>query len=130
MGSNRTLWILQIVFGLYFVAIGVMHFIVPDGLPELMGWMYELSDGLHVASGIAEILGGLGLIVPGLTKIMPGLTVLAAFGLVAVMVGAALWHISRGEGGNVANNVVLAVVAGYLGYARWKVTPLAVSTMT
>lgn len=130
MGSNRTLWILQIVFGVYFVAIGVMHFIVPDGLPDLMSWMYELSDGLHVVSGIAEILGGLGLILPGLTRIMPNLTVLAAFGLVAVMIGAAIWHISRSEGSNIANNVVLAAIVGYVGYARWKVTPLAGSTTT
>ena len=124
MGSNRTLWILQVVFGVYFLVVGVMHFIVPDGLPALMGWMYELSDGLHAVSGIAEILGGLGLILPGLSKIAPDLTVLAAFGLVAVMVGAAIWHVSRGEVSNIANNLVLAVIVGYIGYARWKVTHL------
>ena len=124
MSSNRTLWILQIVFGLYFVFVGVMHFIVPDGLPELMSWMYELSDGLHIASGAAEILGGLGLILPGLTKIRPELTVAAAFGLVAVMVGAAIWHASRGEPANIVNNIVLAAIVGYIGYARWKLTPL------
>lgn len=128
MGSNRTLWILQIVFGVYFLAIGVMHFIVPDGLPALMEWMYELSDGLHAVSGIAEILGGLGLILPGLTKIAPNLTVPAAFGLVAVMIGAAIWHVSRGEVSNIANNLVLAAIVGYIGYARWKVTPLAGKT--
>jgi len=128
MGSNRTLWILQIVFGVYFLAIGVMHFIVPDGLPALMEWMYELSDELHAVSGIAEILGGLGLILPGLTKIAPNLTVPAAFGLVAVMIGAAIWHVSRGEVSNIANNLVLAAIVGYIGYARWKVTPLAGKT--
>lgn len=128
MGSNRILWILQVVFGVYFLAIGVMHFIVPDGLPALMEWMYELSDGLHAVSGIAEILGGLGLILPGLTKIAPDLTVLAAFGLVAVMIGAAIWHVSRGEVSNIANNLVLAAIVGYIGYARWKVTPLAGKT--
>ena len=53
MTSNRTLWVLQILFGLYFLYIGVMHFIVPDGLPDMMGWMYDLSDGLHWASGAA-----------------------------------------------------------------------------
>jgi len=127
MRSNRTLWILQVVFGVYFLAVGVLHFIVPEGLPNLMSWMYDLSDGLHTASGIAEILGGLGLIVPGLTKIMPNLTVLAAFGLVAVMIGAAIWHATRGEGSNIANNVVLAAIVGYIGYARWKLTPLTSS---
>ncbi|MDF1597002.1 MAG: DoxX family protein [Acidimicrobiia bacterium] len=124
MGSNRTLWVLQIVFGVYFLAIGITHFVVPDGLPNLMSWMYELSDGLHAVSGVAEILGGLGLILPGLTKIQPNLTVLAAFGLAAVMIGAAIWHASRGEGTNIANNVVLGAIVGYIGYARWKVTPL------
>ncbi len=123
--SNRTLWILQTVFGVYFVAVGILHFIVPEGLPNLMSWMYELSDGLHVASGIAEILGGLGLILPGLTRIYPDLTVLAGFGLVAVMIGAAIWHAGRGEPSNIVNNVVLAALVGYVGYARWKVTPLA-----
>jgi uncharacterized membrane protein len=115
---------LQIIFGVYFVAVGVLHFIVPEGLPNLMSWMYDLSDGLHVASGLAEILGGLGLILPGLTKTVPNLTVLAAFGLVLVMIGAVIWHASRGEGSNIANNVVLAAVVGYIGYARWKLTPL------
>jgi len=123
--SHRLLWILQIVFGAYFVAVGVLHFIVPDGLPDLMSWMYELSDGLHVASGIAEILGGLGLILPGLTRIYPNLTVLAAFGLVVVMIGAAIWHAGRGEPSNMVNNVVLAAIMAFVGYARWKVTPLA-----
>jgi uncharacterized membrane protein len=124
MGSNRLLWVLQIVFGVYFLAVGILHFIVPEGLPDLMSWMYDLSDGLHVASGIAEILGGLGLILPGLTKILPDLTVLAGFGLAVVMIGAAIWHGSRGETSNIANNVVLAVIVGYIGYARWRVTPL------
>ena len=106
------------------MAVGILHFLVPEGLPDLMSWMYDLSDGLHEASGIAEILGGLGLILPGLTKIRPEPTVFAAFGLVAVMIGAAIWHAGRGEPSNIANNVVLAAIVGYIGYARWKVTPL------
>jgi hypothetical protein len=28
---HQLLWVLQILFGLYFVAIGFMHFVVPDG---------------------------------------------------------------------------------------------------
>ena len=81
------LWVLQWVFGIYFVAIGIMHFIVPDGLPVLMEWMYELDDTMHVIVGIAEILGGLGLILPSLTGIRPELTVYAAAGLVLIMLG-------------------------------------------
>ncbi len=61
---NILLWILQIILGIYFTLIGVMHFIVPDGLPAPMAWMYDLSPTLHYISGTAEILGGLGLILP------------------------------------------------------------------
>ncbi len=121
---HRLLWVLQIVFGLYFVSVGVMHFIVPEGLPGPMEWMYELSDPLHIVAGVAEILGGLGLILPGLTGIRPHLTVLAAAGLVIVMLGAAVWHLSRGEGTNIALNLVNAAVLGFIAYGRLRLSPL------
>ncbi len=121
---NRVLWIIQWVFGVIFILVGVMHFIVPDGLPGPMSWMYDLSDPLHTVAGIAEILGGLGLILPGLTKISPGLTVFAAVGLIFVMVGAAAWHLSRGEVQNVVQNLIIAGALAYLAYGRWKLSPL------
>lgn len=121
---NRLLWILQIVFGVFFVAMGVIHFIVPEGLPEAMGWMYELSDGLHIVAGIAEILGGLGLILPAVTGIMPELTVWAAVGLVLVMVGAVIWHGSRGEATQIFLNLVSAAILAFIAYGRARLHPL------
>lgn len=122
--TNGFLWAIQIIFGIYFIAIGIMHFVVPDGLPAPMEWMYELNDTLHIVSGTAEILGGLGLILPGLTKVMPELTIYAALGLAIVMVGAVIYHLTRGEIQNIVTNVVVAAIMGYLAYARWKLTPL------
>jgi putative oxidoreductase len=121
---HRLLWVLQILFGLYFVAIGVMHFVVPDGLPEQMGWMYDLSTSLHVVAGVAEILGGLGLILPGLTRVRPELTVAAAAGLAVVMLAAAVWHLDRGEAPNIAINLVNAAVLAFIAYQRWRPHPL------
>ena len=88
---NIVLWVLQVLLGIYFLFIGVTHFIVPPGLPAPMSWMYELPTGLHIFSGAAEILGGLGLILPGLTKRYTYLTPLAALGLILVraMIAAA-----------------------------------------
>ncbi len=118
------LWILQWLFGAYFLITGVMHFLVPPGLPAAMGWMYELSTGLHYISGTAEILGGLGLIVPGLTKIKTWLTPLAGLGLVLVMAGAMVFHIQRGEVVNIGMNLILAAVSAFIAYGRWKLQPL------
>jgi putative oxidoreductase len=122
---HRFLWVLQFLFGLYFIAVGIVHFVVPDGLPEAMSWMYDLSDGLHVAAGTAEILGGLGLILPSLTRIRPELTIFAALGLVAVMIGAAIWHAGRGEAMQIVLNLVNAAILLFIAYGRWRLHPLA-----
>jgi len=119
------LWILQWIFGIYFLVTGVMHFSVPPGLPAAMAWMYDLSAGLHYFSGTAEILGGLGLILPGLTKIKTWLTPLAGAGLVLVMVGAMVYHIQRGEVVNIGMNLILAAVSAFIAYGRWKIKPFS-----
>ncbi|MEX0757804.1 MAG: DoxX family protein [Acidimicrobiia bacterium] len=122
---NRLLWVLQIVFGLYFIGVGVVHFVVPDGLPAQMEWMYDLSDTLHTVSGVAEILGGLGLILPAVTRIRPELVAYAAFGLALVMVGAIVWHLGRGESIQIVLNLVNAVILGFIGYGRMRLHPIA-----
>jgi uncharacterized membrane protein len=121
---NRLLWVLQIVLGLYFISIGVVHLIQPEGLPANMSWMYELSTPVHVTAGVAEILGGLGLILPGLTKIRPELTVLAAAGLLVMMIAAAVWHAGREETSQIVINVINAGLLGIVAYGRWRVSPL------
>lgn len=121
---NILLWILQIVFGVYLFFVGIMHFIVPPGLPNLMSWMYDLSTTLHLISGIAEILGGLGLILPGLFRIQTRLVPLAAAGLALVMVGAMIYHIPRGETFNIVNNLVLALLLAFIAYGRWQLKPI------
>lgn len=122
-GHHRVLWVLQWIFGLYFIGVGVMHFVVPEGLPDLMGWMYELDDTLHLVAGVAEILGGLGLILPGLTGIRPELTVFAAVGLGLVMIGAFVWHLGRDEPLSQATNMFNLAVMAYIAYGRWRLAP-------
>ena len=121
---NIALWILQILLGVYFIFVGVNHFIIPPGLPEAMSWMYELPTWLHVFSGAAEILAGLGLILPGLFKYQTRLVPLAAAGLVLVMIGAIVWHLARGEFQNIFVNLILALLAAFVAYGRWRLSPL------
>lgn len=121
---NIVLWFLQVLLGIYFVFTGIAHFTLPPGLPAQMAWMYELPTFLHYFSGTAEILGGLGLILPGLTRIQTRLTPLAALGLVFVMMGAAVWHLTRNEFQPIVMNVILAGIAGFVAYGRWKLSPL------
>ncbi|MBU2604035.1 MAG: DoxX family protein [Actinobacteria bacterium] len=121
---NKLLWLLQIVLAVYFFSTGVIHFILPAGLPAAMSWMYDLSTPLHVVSGGAEILAAIGLIVPAVTRIMPRLTPLAATGLMIVMVLAAVFHFGRAEYTNIVMNLVVAGVAGFVAYGRWRLSPI------
>jgi uncharacterized membrane protein len=121
---HRVTWILQIVLGIYFVAIGLLHFVVPSGLPGPLEWMYDLPTWLHVASGTAEIAGGLGLILPSLMRIKPELTPLAAAGLTTVMLLATAWHLSQGDPLAIVSNLVLAVLLTVIAMVRWRVHPI------
>ncbi|MBH28301.1 MAG: hypothetical protein CL789_03590 [Chloroflexi bacterium] len=119
-----TLWVLQIILGICFMALGIMHFTIPPNLPQQMNWFYELSPFLHYFSGSAEILGSLGLILPGITKIQTRLTPLAGLGLALLMIGAAGYHIIRGEIQSLPTNIVLFAISAYIAYGRWNNHPL------
>ena len=121
---NLLLWTVQVILGLYFIGVGILHFAPPPGLPIAMSWMYDLSKSLHYFSGTAEILGGAGLILPGITKVQTKLTPLASAGLALVMIGAIGYHALRGEFQNIAVNVVLLALALFIAYERWNIHPL------
>jgi uncharacterized membrane protein YphA (DoxX/SURF4 family) len=121
---NIALWFLQFLLAIYFIFTGIQHFLLPPGLPPLMAWMYDLPAFLHYFSGTAEILAGLGLVLPGLTRIQTRLTPLAALGLVLVMIGAVVWHLLRNEFPNIVMNLILAGIAGFVAYGRWRLSPL------
>jgi uncharacterized membrane protein YphA (DoxX/SURF4 family) len=127
---HRATWVLQILLGIYFIAIGVLHFVVPEGLPSQIEWMYDLPTWAHWVSGAAEILAGLGLLLPGLTGIRPELTPLAAAGLTVVMLLAAGWHLSRGETQNIVSNLVVGALTAFIAYVRWRRHPLPAEPAT
>ena len=122
---KRALMVLQLVLGIYFLFVGVMHFVLPEGLPAQMGWMYELSPALHWLSGSAEVLAGLALLGVPLIRRYGNLVPLAAAGLVLTMLGAMAWHLSRGEASNIVQNLIVGALAAFLAYQRWKTYPLA-----
>lgn len=122
---NKLLWILQFFFGIYFIVVGVLHFVLPPGLPAQMSWMYNLDPTLHAISGLAEILGGLGLILPAVTRIQTRLVAWAAAGLALVMLAATIWHIPRGETVNMVLTVINAGVMAFIAYGRTRLAPLS-----
>lgn len=117
---NVVLWILQILLALAFAASGALKLTRPrEQLAERMGWVDDFSAGTVRLIGALEVLAALGLILPRATGIAPVLTPLAALGLVALMIGAAVVHARRREYPMIAINVVLLVLAAIVAWGRF-----------
>ena len=120
------LWIVQVLLAAMFLMAGFMKISQPiTQLATSLPWVSQVPEALVRFIGAAEVLGGLGLLLPSLLRIQPRLTVLAAVGLVLVMVLAAGFHLTRGEGGMVGPNLVIALLAAFVAWGRSNKAPIA-----
>jgi len=103
----------------------VLKFLLPDGLPDTLTWLYDIPRLQSIGIGILELMAAIGLVLPGVTRIKPRLVPLAAVGLMLTMIGAALFHVTRGEYLQIPVNVVAFVLAGFVAYGRMRLSPIA-----
>jgi uncharacterized membrane protein YphA (DoxX/SURF4 family) len=120
---NSVLWIFQIFLAVVFAWHGWLYTTWPASAEAWHekhhpGKSLGLSPALRTFIGICELLAAVGLIVPSLTWILPWLTPLAAAGLIIVMIGSAVFHLSRHEYANVAISLVLVVLCVTVAYGR------------
>ena len=120
-----TLWIAQGLLAVMFIMAGGMKASQPiEVLAESLPWVTSIPLGLVRFIGISEFLGGIGLLLPSLLRFKPFLTAWAAIGLAAIMVLAAIFHVSRGEFSTIGMNVVLMAIAVFIAWGRSKKAPI------
>lgn len=125
-GLRITLWVLQVALGLFFMMVGYSHALAPfDEISQEAVWMQQVPRALSLFIGYAEVVGGLGLIVPAATRVAPWLTPLAAAGLATIMILALLFHVVRGEAGVVWLHALVAALALFVAWGRWRRAPIA-----
>jgi hypothetical protein len=90
-----------------------------------MPWMGQVSPSFLYATALFDLLGGLGVLLPSLTRIRPGLTVLGALGCAVLMVGAIVFHVSRGEAASTPFNFFLVALALFVAWGRRSRAPIA-----
>lgn len=83
--NTKFLWTLQILLAVLFVGAGLAKLSMSPAELEAQG---PLSATFLRFISVCELLGAVGLIVPQLTGIKPQLTMLAAIGLIIIMIGA------------------------------------------
>lgn len=121
---NTALWIAQVLLAIVFFATGSMKAFMPlDRLSKMLDWVGNAPAPAVRFIGIAEVLGAFGLLLPTMTGIMPWLTPLAAVGCALVMIGATVFHASRGEYQKIVLTVVLLIAAAFVAYGRFMPIP-------
>jgi uncharacterized membrane protein YphA (DoxX/SURF4 family) len=119
---NIALWIAQGLLAALFLFAGGMKLVMP--IEEMMKQMPIPLPGWFVQfTGIVEVLGAIGIILPLLLRIRPGLTPLAAAGLVIVMIGATAYTLAAGDVASALMPLVVGILAAFVAYGRWRLTP-------
>ncbi len=99
MDANTWLWILTGFLALIFLGTGILKLttsrerLVEGGL----GWAEDFSQETIRLLGVLEVLGAIGLVLPGLLDVAPVLVPISASCLAALMAGAVVVHVRRGE---------------------------------
>ncbi|MGY1804726.1 DoxX family protein [Blastococcus sp. SYSU D00922] len=114
------LWILAGLLALAFLGAGLTKLVRPkDELATTMGWVEDFPPGVIKLIGALEVLAAIGLVLPAALDVVPVLVPLAAVGLVALMLGAAITHARRKETAMIAVNAVLLVLALVVAWGRF-----------
>lgn len=117
---NVALWTAQLLLMLVFLFTGIMKLVTPIAELEKQmpgtGWFIR-------PLGVVEVLGAIGVMLPWLLGIQPHLTPLAAVGLVIVMIGATVFSVRLGAGILALIPVVVGLLAVFVAYGRWRLTP-------
>jgi uncharacterized membrane protein YphA (DoxX/SURF4 family) len=120
---NVALWVLQGLLAVAFLLHGWLLLSPPANMVEQMN--ASIPPAFRIFLGVAEVLAAIGLTLPGITRIRPRLVSWAAAGLMIVMVGATVLHLTRGEYSSAATTAVLLVALTFVAYMRWKVKPIS-----
>jgi len=112
------LWVAQVTLSLGFIWAGATKlFQSPQALDEMWPWTSE-NLALVKITGILDLLAGVGLILPALLHIVPKITIYAAYGTIALMIAASMFHIARGEADQIGINILFGILAIFIAWGR------------
>ena len=114
------LWIVAGLLTFAFLGAGLTKLLQPrEKLAATMGWVEDFSPGTVKLIGALEVLAAIGLVLPAALDVVPVLVPLAATGLAALMLGAAITHARRRETPMIAVNLALLLLAVVVAWGRF-----------
>jgi uncharacterized membrane protein len=115
---NTAIWTIQGILSVGFILSGIRFlFLSKEKLNEKISWTNEFSSMQINLIGFAKLLGGIGVILPSLILYRWSfLTPLAAISLGLVLIGVAIYHISKGKFKLILPPVVSFLMAVFIVY--------------
>lgn len=113
---NITLWVLQVLLAVAFVAHGWMFLAPPPDIAIILN--DSLPRWFQLFLGVAELAAAVGLTLPRLTNVKPWLVSWAAGGLMVVTGSATVLHLARNEFGPAGTTIVLFALSAVVAYGR------------
>lgn len=121
---NVLLWISQGLIALTLIWAAYAKLLQPiEETAKMLPWALD-NPKLLIFTGIIDLLGGIGIILPAALKIQPKLSVFAAYGTIALMIAASVFHISRGEASLIGMNIFFLILAVFVVWGRTKKAPI------
>lgn len=118
---HLALWITASLLAAVFLFAGALTTV--HGKEKLqasgMAWVEDFPLPAVKTIGLVEILGAAGLILPAVLHTTTVLVPIAATGIAALMVGAAVTHARRREFSAIAVNAVLFALAAFIAWGRF-----------
>lgn len=112
---NLMIWVAQGLLAVTFIWAGSMKIFNPEGLS--FPWVKD-NPALVLLTGIVDLLGGITIVLPAALSIRPKLTIFAAYGIIALMTIAVIFHISRGEAKNIGFNIFILFLSVFVAWGR------------
>ena len=108
-------WIVQMLLFAIFVWAGFMKLFKPNDLP--FPWIKD-NVILVAITGIIDLLAATGILFPSLFNSKSKLTIYSAYGIIALMFSAIVFHICRGEAKDVGFNIFIIIAALFIVWSK------------
>jgi uncharacterized membrane protein len=115
-----SLWIAQGILAAFFLTGVILKFQSIEKTAAMMPWVGQVPPLLVRSLGVIDLLGAIGLILPSLLRIKPQVTSWTALCIIALMICAIIFHVSRGEAAVIGVNICCIMIASFIAWGRFK----------
>lgn len=121
---NIALWIVAGLFGVAYVAGGIIKLTMPyEKYAAKLHWPEDFTPGNVRFMGMVEVLGGIGLVLPALVGVAPILVPIAASGMALYMAGAITERLRRREYKELAGDLLFLAAMLFVAWGRFGLEP-------